>query len=133
MKKLFCYLLFAIIFLNTNLSNSQEHNIFRMDMVEVNYITSISRVNDNKDFYIGLKFNLKPEWKIYWRQPGDSGMPPEIDYSKSTNINKFEIKWPYPVKEYESVDLLTNVYKNEVILPIKISIKEVGKPLDLNT
>jgi len=133
MKKLFYYLLFTIIFLNTNLSKSQEHNIFRMDMVEVNYITSISRVNDNKDFYVGLKFNLMPEWKIYWRQPGDSGMPPEIDYSKSININKFEIKWPYPVKEYESADLLTNVYKNEVILPIKISIREVGKPLKLNT
>lgn len=133
MKKLFYILYFVFVYLYINSSVAQEYNIFKMDMVEVNYISSINNINSKKDFHIGLKFNLQPDWKIYWRQPGDSGMPPEINYSKSKNLNKFELEWPYPVKEYESLDLLTNVYKNEVILPIKISIQEVGKALELNT
>ena len=28
---------------------------------------------------LGLQFRLQPGWKIYWRSPGDAGLPPELD------------------------------------------------------
>jgi suppressor for copper-sensitivity B len=27
----------------------------------------------------GLHFRLDPGWKIYWRSPGDAGLPPSVD------------------------------------------------------
>ena len=35
---------------------------------------------------IGLQVNLLPEWKIYWRNPGDAGLPPEIKWENGNNI-----------------------------------------------
>ena len=31
----------------------------------------------------GIAFQLQPGWKTYWRTPGDSGVPPRFDFSKS--------------------------------------------------
>ena len=63
--------------------------LFRSEMVEVKFISSVTKVQ-KENFYIALDFNLQPGWKIYWRQPGDSGMPPNLDYKNSNNeLNYF--------------------------------------------
>src|SRR5438477_456226 len=46
----------------------------------------------------GIAFQLEPGWKTYWRTPGDSGVPPRFDFSKSENIESVTILWPAPTK-----------------------------------
>ncbi len=128
---LYC-LVFISLFFNINTSSSEEYNTLKMDMVDVSFISTLTKINKN-NFYIGLEFKLKPDWKIYWRQPGDSGMPPTLDFSSSKNLKSFELQWPYPIKELEAANILTNVYKNNVIIPIKLSVIDVTKTLYLNT
>ena len=131
MQKLLYSLLLIILFFNTNGSYAEESNIFKMDMVDVGFISTISKI-DNNDFLIGLEFNLEPGWKIYWRQPGDSGLPPKLDFSLSKNLSSFEMQWPYPIKELEAANILTNVYKDNIIIPIKISVIDKSKTLYLD-
>ena len=131
MHKLLYVLVLISTFLNVNLSFSQEYNIFEMDMVDVRLISTLTKI-DNDNFYVGLEFNLKPDWKIYWRQPGDSGQPPKLDFTNSKNLKSYELQWPYPTKELEAANILTNVYKNNVIIPIKISVIDISKTLYLN-
>jgi suppressor for copper-sensitivity B len=131
MHKLLYALVLISTFLNVNLSFSQESNIFEMDMVDVSLISTLTKI-DNDNFYVGLEFNLKPGWKIYWRQPGDSGQPPKLDFKNSKNLKSYELQWPYPIKEFEAENILTNVYKNNVIIPIKISVIDISKTLYLN-
>ena len=46
----------------------------------------------------GIAFELQPGWKTYWRTPGDSGVPPRFDFSKSENIEAVTVLWPAPTK-----------------------------------
>src|SRR6266853_649866 len=46
----------------------------------------------------GVAFQLQPGWKTYWRTPGDSGVPPRFDVSKSENIEAVTVLWPAPTK-----------------------------------
>ncbi len=46
----------------------------------------------------GIAFKLQPGWKTYWRTPGDSGVPPRFDFSKSDNVEAVTILWPAPMK-----------------------------------
>src|SRR5712692_8053361 len=46
----------------------------------------------------GIAFQLEPGWKTYWRTPGDSGVPPRFDFSKSENIEAVTVLWPAPTK-----------------------------------
>ena len=131
--KLIKFLFYALLifnFLGISYANNKD-NIFKEDMVEVKFISSLSHIENHDNFYIGLKFKLEEGWKIYWRQPGDAGLPPKVDFSNSENIKDYKIYWPFPEKEYEAVDILTNIYKNEVILPIKIYISDLNTSLKI--
>src|SRR3982074_3667196 len=46
----------------------------------------------------GVAFQLQPGWHTYWRTPGDSGVPPRIDFGKSENVEAVTILWPAPTK-----------------------------------
>ena len=132
MKIIFYPILYIFLTAFINLSYAQDHNIYTEEMVEVKFISSVTKVQ-KENFYIALDFNLKPGWKIYWRQPGDSGMPPNLDYKNSNNLKSLDLKWPFPKKEYEAANLLTNIYKENTIIPIEITVKDPTKPLNLQT
>src|SRR4051812_39713501 len=42
----------------------------------------------------GIAIQLQPGWKTYWRTPGDSGVPPRFDFSKSDNVEAVTVMWP---------------------------------------
>ena len=130
MKRIFYLSIYLYIFISINISNAQEYNVFKEDMVEVSFISSVTKVTEEK-FYLGLEFKLEPGWKIYWRQPGDSGMPPTLYYKDSVNLKSIEFKWPFPIKEYEAENLLTNIYKGEVVIPLEVTVNDHNKPLNL--
>ena len=46
----------------------------------------------------GIAIQLQDGWKTYWRNPGDSGVPPRFDFSKSDNVEAVTILWPAPMK-----------------------------------
>lgn len=79
----------------------------------------------------GLEIRLQPGWKTYWRSPGNSGVPARLDWSKSQNIAKLEIKWPAP-KRFKDVDGQSIGYKGDVILPLVITPKEASKDILLD-
>src|ERR1700676_3007373 len=42
----------------------------------------------------GIAVQLQPGWHTYWRTPGDSGVPPRFDFSKSENVDAVTVMWP---------------------------------------
>src|SRR3954465_3924343 len=44
----------------------------------------------------GIAFQIQPGWKTYWRMPGDSGVPPRFDFSKSDNVEAVTVMWQAP-------------------------------------
>lgn len=43
-----------------------------------------------------VQIEPKPGWKTYWRNPGDAGMAPELDFSASTNLRLKSVAYPVP-------------------------------------
>jgi suppressor for copper-sensitivity B len=70
---------------------------------------------------LGLQFQLQPGWKIYWRSPGDAGLPPEVDWAGSTNLAIGETSWPVPDR-FSYAGLETFGYEGETVLPIAASL-----------
>ncbi|MEM9044044.1 MAG: protein-disulfide reductase DsbD domain-containing protein [Pseudomonadota bacterium] len=80
---------------------------------------------------IGLDLLLEPEWKTYWRSPGEAGIPPTIDWSASDNLAGVEVYWPAP-EVFQSFGMTTVGYEDQVTLPIKITPVDPTRPVDLN-
>jgi DsbC/DsbD-like thiol-disulfide interchange protein len=79
----------------------------------------------------GIAFQLQPGWKTYWRSPGDSGVPPRFDFSKSENIEAVTVLWPAPVKFDDGAGGSSMGYHDQVVLPLRIVAKNTDKPVTL--
>ena len=87
----------------------------------------ISLIKDHSDFVpgtsinIGLKVSMDKGWHTYWRNPGDSGGPIEIDWDLPKGFSVSDIKWPLPEK-IEYPPLMTFGYEDFVIYPMVLTI-----------
>jgi DsbC/DsbD-like thiol-disulfide interchange protein len=79
----------------------------------------------------GIAFQLQPGWKTYWRTPGDSGVPPRFDFSKSENIEAVTVLWPAPLKFDDGAGGHSLGYHNNIVLPLRIVVKSADKPVTL--
>ncbi|HEV7634510.1 MAG TPA: protein-disulfide reductase DsbD domain-containing protein [Bradyrhizobium sp.] len=79
----------------------------------------------------GIAFQLQPGWKTYWRTPGDSGVPPRFDFSKSENIEAVTVMWPAPTRFDDGAGGHSLGYHDQIILPLRIVVKSADKPVTL--
>jgi DsbC/DsbD-like thiol-disulfide interchange protein len=79
----------------------------------------------------GIALQLQPGWKTYWRTPGDSGVPPRFDFSKSENIEAVTVLWPAPMKFDDGAGGHSMGYHDQVVLPLRIVAKNADKPVTL--
>jgi DsbC/DsbD-like thiol-disulfide interchange protein len=79
----------------------------------------------------GIAFQLEPGWKTYWRNPGDSGVPPRFDFSKSENIEAVTVLWPAPKKFDDGAGGHSLGYRDQIVLPLRIVAKHADKPVTL--
>ncbi len=77
----------------------------------------------------GIAIQLQPGWHTYWRNPGDSGVPPRFDFSKSDNLDSVTILWPAPVKFDDGAGGESLGYEKQVLLPMRVVAKDAGKPV----
>src|SRR6202158_1589585 len=79
----------------------------------------------------GIAFQLEPGWKTYWRTPGDSGVPPRFDFSKSDNIEAVTVLCRAPPKCDDGAGGHSLGYHDQIVLPLRIVAKNADKPVTL--
>jgi DsbC/DsbD-like thiol-disulfide interchange protein len=79
----------------------------------------------------GIALQLQPGWKTYWRSPGDSGVPPRFDFSKSENVEAVTVLWPAPTKFDDGAGGHSLGYHDQIVLPLRIVAKNADKPVTL--
>jgi len=72
---------------------------------------------------IGISIELEKDWHIYWRNPGDSGMPTSIDFEVSEGVSISEIEWPVP-KVFEYEGLASYGYDDQILLIAELNVPE---------
>jgi DsbC/DsbD-like thiol-disulfide interchange protein len=78
----------------------------------------------------GIELRLGTGWKTYWRYPGDSGVPPRFDFSKSTNVKSVTVRWPAPHRFTDESGASIG-YKGGVLLPLDIVPANPRQPVIL--
>jgi DsbC/DsbD-like thiol-disulfide interchange protein len=76
----------------------------------------------------GVEIRLDPGWKTYWREPGDSGVPPTLDFSGSENVKSVTVLWPAPERFPDGAGGHSIGYLTHVILPLRVLPKDAASP-----
>lgn len=80
--------------------------------------------------YAGVEIELAEGWKTYWRRPGDAGIPPQFDWSRSENVAAQHVLYPAPWRHADAAGHSIG-YKKTVTFPVWVKPKEGGGSLTL--
>ncbi len=87
--------------------------------------------SDTKIVRAGVEIKLDPGWKTYWRDPGDSGVPPKLDFAGSDNVKSVTVLWPAPERFPDGAGGNSIGYLDHVILPLRITPQDAKKQSSL--
>ena len=82
-------------------------------------VTDTDAIASGKPFRVALRLRLAPGWHTYWRNPGDAGVPPELDLTLPKGATAGPIDWPTPRRVAEG-PLMTYSYLGDVLLPVTV-------------
>lgn len=78
----------------------------------------------------GIEIELDPGFKTYWRNPGESGLPPRFDWEGSKNVKTTDVRWPAPLRAQDAAGV-SYVYHDRVLLPVIVEATDPAKPVRL--
>jgi len=81
--------------------------------------------------YAGVQLRLEPDWKTYWQNPGDSGVPPTFDWAGSKNLKSAEVLYPVPHR-FADANGTAIGYHDEMVFPVRIVPEHPGEPVELS-
>jgi DsbC/DsbD-like thiol-disulfide interchange protein len=79
----------------------------------------------------GFEIALSPGAITYWRDPGDAGLPPTLDFSGSDNVASVEPEFPAPKRIKEADGGEAFGYDGSVVFPLRVKPRDPTKPATL--
>ena len=77
-----------------------------------------------------LHIRLDEGFKTYWRNPGQSGIPPVLSFAGSRNVAGATLRLPPPHVFREPGDVTVG-YTGEVVFPIEVTLADPARPYTL--
>ncbi len=77
--------------------------------------------------WVGLQLTHQPGWHSYWQNPGDSGLPTQLQWTLPVGVVASDIQWPSP-KRLPLGQLVNYGYEGTVLLPVPLTITPEFKP-----
>lgn len=123
-------------FTQDSLQETFPHELAFTEPVDVELVAEDLSIEPGRPFWIAIHFEAEEGWHLYWKNPGDAGAPPEIDWNLPEGFTTGPLLWPAPthfkVSEFsglgyeESFTLLV-----QIIPPMQLSEKTVSLKADI--
>ncbi|MGV8853754.1 MAG: protein-disulfide reductase DsbD domain-containing protein [Devosia sp.] len=84
-------------------------------------LISSGQISDDGQTLLGLEIDMPATSKTYWRVPGETGLPTELDFSAAPGVLGHQILWPYPTYDNQN-GYADYVYFGPTVLPIEVTL-----------
>jgi thiol:disulfide interchange protein len=91
------------------------------ELVRATLLTDTATVQAGQKFHVGVLYKIEPDWHIYWKYAGDSGIPTEIQWDLPPGFQAGPLQWPLPGRHKEPGDLEVFAYSSEVLLYTEVT------------
>jgi len=119
---------FALVCLSKTPAAAQDASAWDKELHAAARLIAGSKIesDDTTLLRAGVEIRLDPGWHTYWRDPGDSGVPPTFDFAGSENVKSVTVLWPAPARFPDGAGGHFIGYKGNVIFPLRIVPKEAA-------
>jgi len=101
--------------------------LFKDAQLAVDLLSEPKALEPGRPFTVALRFRPEPGWHIYWKNPGDSGLPPSIVWKLPEGYTAGPLQFPQPEKIL-APPLVSYGYETETLLLAEIT-PPAGKPI----
>lgn len=91
----------------------------RPETLKVRLLSATPYVQPGRPLLVGLHFQMRDHWHIYWTNPGDSGVPPQVRWQLPPGFQAGGLQWPVP-ERLGSGSVIDYGYQGSVVLPVEI-------------
>ena len=95
--------------------------------VHVQLVVPESSLTPGKPARAALYFKINDGWHIYWKNPGDAGLPPNIKWTLPAGVTAGPLQFPAP-KRLPLPPLMDFGYENEALFPFKLDVAPSVQP-----
>ncbi|MCY1040586.1 thioredoxin family protein [Corallococcus sp. bb12-1] len=85
-----------------------------------------TQVKAGGELRVGVRLKLDPDWHVYWKNPGDSGLATEVSWD-APGVKVGDLRWPFP-QTFRTPDgfITTHGYHDEVLLFAPAHVSEAA-------
>lgn len=87
-------------------------------------------IQAHQKFWVGIYLTMADGWHTYWKNPGDSGLQTQIEWSLPSGWKAGAIQWPVPSR-IEVPPLINYGYDNQALLLVQIQPSGFKTPNDV--
>ena len=91
----------------------------------VELLADVSEIVPGETFHLGLRYELEPHWHVYWKNPGASGLAPEVEWTLPEGFAAGSMAFPAP-ERFELGGLVSYAHEGSPLF-----IVPVQAPFDL--
>lgn len=132
-KLLFAFLLgFLPLFAQPTLETSPGFQMQQGSNTSAELIAETDAFVPGEILRVGVIMNMDTHWHTYWLNPGDAGMPTEIEWSLPEGFEAGGIQWPTP-QRYDVGGVISLGYEGRAVLVVPIQTPASAVPGDAYT
>ena len=89
--------------------------------VEARLVADTQNVQPGQTFTVGVVLKMKPGWHVYWKNPGDAGLPVSAELTGPEGFQIGEMQWPVPIRFTQPGDVVGYGYDDTVLFPFRVT------------
>src|SRR5215472_5285970 len=91
------------------------------ELVKASLYAESATVAAGQTLWVDVHLAVAPGWHVYWKNPGDSGLPTEINWTLPSGFSAGPIAWPMP-ERFQLGPIANYGYAGDVDLLVPISV-----------
>jgi thiol:disulfide interchange protein DsbD len=91
------------------------------DLVRAELLSNVKTVKAGEPFEVGILLKIKPDWHVYWINPGDAGLPTRVKFDLPAGWAAGELEYPIPQRIELPGGVVNYGYEDEVMLLARLT------------
>ena len=93
--------------------------------VTAKLIADTAAIEPGKPFHLAVLLDIKPGFHVYWKNPGDAGLPTSVNFSLPDGMAAVgSLQWPRPTTFHQAGNITGYGYTDSVLLNITVNASD---------
>ena len=94
------------------------------EKITVRIVSDATAVIPGESLRVGILFEMAPEWHVYWKNPGETGLPTRVTFQAPDGFGFGEVAWPAPKRFVDKLGGVSFGYDDRVLLYADVAVPE---------